>query len=247
MNGNNADLKQGVDTDDFMAGFNSDDEDHAGQAGAGAGATAGGGNAGGDAGAGGGDGGADAGAAAGEQFAAGLAEGEGADGAQNNGGQGVDSPETREQGQPQPGEIDLSGLPESIRQRLEQADRDREQVDALTGQLTAAQRDYNAAVGRVAPLQSELAALKRAQQETQAGAGAGGASGGSGESGTVADSDKEIADAEAYFESDEFKQYADTWPAEAKIQRETQMRTLRAVRSLRAQMERQVGAIGRTA
>lgn len=237
---------------DFMAGFNSEETLDGATAGTGTGQRVA--EQGADGGAA-GEGGGGAASASGDQFAAGMAGEQGTGdagvaggdaGAGGSAGEGVDTGENGEQGRAESDEIDLSGLPEAIRQRLEQGDQARRQAEELSGQLAAAQRDYHALHNRVAPLQQQLAAHQRAQQQPAAaadtGAGTSGAEGG----GTVADSDKEIADAEAYFESDEFKRYADQWPEEAKIQRETQMRTLRAVRSLRMQMGQQVEALGRT-
>lgn len=248
MHQNNSDPGQSAaPTDDFMAGFNSEDDDAAriggGEQQGGSGGATGGDGAG--AGAGGGDAGGD--------FAAGLADdgsqGGGAGGTEGDGGEGargVDTGENGEQGRDQSEQIDLSGLPENIRQRLEQAEKDRERAEALSGQLAASQRDYHAAVGRVAPLQSQLAALQRSQQDAQQGAGTGGGQSGTEGSGTVAEAEQAIADAEAYFESDDFKRYADMWPDEAKMQRETQMRTLRAVRTLAVQTQQQMGSLNQT-
>ena len=253
MSQSNNDPGQGAaPVDDFMAGFNSDGDDDVARGTAGGNEQHGTGAGADGAGAGAGTGAAGAGSGDGDQFAAGMAGGDegggagGAAGDDGQGAQGVDTVENGEQGRDQPEEIDLSGLPENIRQRLEQAEKDRERAEALSGQLAASQRDYHAAVGRVAPLQSKLAALQRSQQDAQAGAGTGDGQSGTEVSGTVAEAEQAIADAEAYFESDDFKRYADMWPDEAKMQRETQMRTLRAVRTLAVQTQQQVGSLNQT-
>lgn len=236
--------------DDFMAGFNDDgdadgstqpaittDAGDAGDGTAGAGSTGGSVDGAGQT--------ATGAAPPSDAFAAGLA-GEAQPGGENSSTQGVDIAQNGEQGRVESQELDLSSLPESVRQRLEEADRLKQQVEQLDGSLAATRRDYQAAVNRVAPLQQQLAALQKpaqpAPQTDTTQAGSGGAAG----VGGLAQAEQAIADAEAYFDSPEFKRYEEQWPDEAKVQRTSQMQTLKAVRTMHAQLEQQVGDVSRT-
>ena len=118
-------------------------------------------------------------------------------------------------------------------------------MEQLDGSLAASRRDFQALHNRVAPLQQQLATLQQGAQpaqQQQPAAGSGDVAAGE----TLADADKAIADAEAYFESPAFKRYAEQWPDEAAVTRESQMGTLKAIRTMRQQLEKQVGDVSRT-
>lgn len=260
---------------DFMAGFNDVDDDQpiagAGAAGAGTGAAAGGdtqqgagagvegagvAGAGGAEGGDGADAGTAAGATAGDEFAAGVADdGQGGEagagtGAASGNTQGVDSSENGEQGRATSGTIDYSGLPDEVRQRLEEADRIRAENEQLTGTLAARDRDYRALYNRVAPIQSKLAALERAQQGGQQGAAEATAGGQQQDNqqggGTLEEAERAITEAEAYYESDEWKRYEEQWPVEAAVLKRTNLQNLRATRAVAQQTAARVEQVSRT-
>lgn len=242
------------DADDFLAGFNAPDDDVGGappaqqqapeaiappvesappgDAGAAdAGAAAGAADAGADFASGFAEGGAEV-AAAGDAGAAGAPDGGGA----GEGAGGVDTAQNGEQGRVQSQELNLDALPENVRQLIEEQ---RQRQAQLETDLASARRDRDSLHGRVAPLQQQLARLSAAQQQPVQRAPAPAAPPANA---AIADAQRGIEEAEAYFESDEFKRYAETWPDEARVQRETQMRTLRSLKALHeataAQFER---------
>lgn len=221
--------------DDFMAGFGDEPEERAGKTAAGGNDSAGTGAdtrpddvvaTGGDAGA---DGAGDAGADAG---------GAGADAGADAGGAGVDSAETGEQGQAQAEELNLDELPDNVRQLVDSLRQTNQQLDSS---LAATRRERDAAVGRVAPLQQQLTAYQRAQQMQQPNA----EPAASAAKAKVNEAQADIDAAMARFESEEFKRYAEAWPDEAKMLRETQLATLNLIKQQRIEFAEQIGSVGR--
>lgn len=209
--------------DDFMAGFGGGDDEVGTTTQTAADAAGGEADGAGDAGADTGAGGAHAGA--------GDADDQGA-------AAGVDTAGSGEQGQVQAEELNLEELPDNVRQLVTSLRENNQQLDTS---LAATRRERDAAVGRVAPLQQQLTAYQRAQQQAAV----------TGEPRTdaakaaVNAAQQEIDTAIARFDSDEFKKYAEAWPEEAKMLRDTQLSTLNLIKQQRIEFAEQIGSVGR--
>jgi len=215
-----------ADTGDFMAGFNSDDDAAAattekigdGEAGEAAGTTN--------------TEGATTTAEAGEGNGEGNGEGGTATGTENTEGATAGSVDNSQNGEQVPGQqapaLDLSSLPDDVRQLIE---RERSEAAITAENLAKTQRDFQALHGKLAPTQRELDTLRRQQQASTSAQGA------AGDAGSAA---SELAEAEAYYDSPAFLDYAKTWPEEAKLLKEGQLRILRASLNRANQLEQRI-------
>ena len=155
-------------------------------------------------------------------------------GAEPVGGQGVDTQQQGEQVPIQPEELNLDGLPDNVRQHIEQLQASRASAEDVSAQLTKAARERDSAVARTRDLQARLTATERAQAQPQPQAPQ--------QPEPVAV--QPVTSAASYFESDRFKAFEAAWPEEAAIMRESQMATLDAIRMQNEQLAEQLGAHG---
>ena len=151
---------------------------------------------------------------------------------------GVDTAESGEQGLGQAEELNLDELPDNVRQLVTSLRESNQQLDTS---LAATRRERDAAVGRVAPLQQQLTAYQRAQQQPAAPVDPAA----SAAKAAVSAAQQEIDTAIARFDSDEFKRYAESWPEEAAMLRDTQLSTLNLIKQQRIEFAEQIGSVGR--
>lgn len=142
--------------------------------------------------------------------------------------QGVDSPENGGQVPQQPQGIDLSALPEEVRQHIEAIQAAKQQLEEANAQR---ERDFVALQGRVAPVQQQNAQLAREieqlrsrqqapqQQPQPAGQPA-----------------STVAATQAQFETPEWKEYERLYPEDAGIQKRNQL-------ALAQQMDDRIGRL----
>lgn len=136
--------------------------------------------------------------------------------------EGVDTPETGEQGAPQeqqqPAEIALDGLPDDVRQRV-QAILDEKQ--RLADEVAQRERDFVALHNRVAPVQRELDIAKRELAKRSAPAAQ--------QPEPAAPVAQSAAAVMAQFETPEWKEYERLYPEDAALQKRNQLAIAKAM------------------
>lgn len=127
--------------------------------------------------------------------------------------QGVDIPENGQQVPPQPQELDLSGLPDEVRQHIETIQAAKQRLEEENAQKT---RDFDALHSRVAPVQRKLDAAERELASRPASAAP--------HQQPQPNAPAQLAAAvQAQFETPEWKEYERLYPDDAAIQKRNQL------------------------